>query len=107
MLAGYTIVPDFGAEILAESDTVIVPGTKLAGPRSDGTLPDRVAEAFATIPSHARVMSICTGAFVLGAAGLLDAGRRPPTGHTPTGSASCTRRCYSTRTCCSSTTATC
>ncbi|MPZ83988.1 MAG: helix-turn-helix domain-containing protein [Actinophytocola sp.] len=79
VLAGYTIVPDFGAEILAESDTVIVPGTRLRGPRSDGTLPDRVAEAFATIPSHARVMSICTGAFVLGAAGMLDG--RPATTH--------------------------
>lgn len=77
--AGYTIVPDFGAEILAEADTVIVPGTQLAGPRRTGELPERVADAFATIPSSARIMSICTGAFVLAAAGLLDG--RPATTH--------------------------
>jgi transcriptional regulator GlxA family with amidase domain len=75
----YTIVPDFGAEVLAEADTVIVPGTQLAGPRQSGELPSRVAEALATIPSSARIMSICTGAFVLAAAGLLDG--RPATTH--------------------------
>jgi len=78
VLQGYSIVPDHGAEILAESDTVIIPGTKLAGPRFEGTLPDGLAAALRTIPPHARVMSICTGAFVLGAAGLLD-GRRATT----------------------------
>ncbi|GAB3446943.1 GlxA family transcriptional regulator [Actinophytocola sediminis] len=77
--AGYTIVPDFGAEILAEADTVIVPGTRLAGPRYTGELPAEVADALATVPGHARIMSICTGAFVLGAAGLLDG--RPATTH--------------------------
>jgi transcriptional regulator GlxA family with amidase domain len=77
--AGYTIVPDFGAEVLAEADTVIIPGTRLAGPRYTGELPAEVADALATIPPPARIMSICTGAFVLGAAGLLDG--RPATTH--------------------------
>ncbi|MCT2587387.1 GlxA family transcriptional regulator [Actinophytocola gossypii] len=79
VLAGYSIVPDFGAEILAEADTVIVPGSQLHGPRRTGELPAPVADALATVPAHARVMSICTGAFVLGAAGLLDG--RPATTH--------------------------
>jgi transcriptional regulator GlxA family with amidase domain len=77
--AGYTIVPDHGAEILAESDTVIIPGTRLPGARHEGTLPADVAAALATVPPHARLMSICTGAFVLGAAGVLDG--RPATTH--------------------------
>ncbi len=79
VLAGYSIVPDHGAEILAESDTVIVPGTRLPGARRQGTLPAEVAAALATVPPGTRVMSICTGAFVLGAAGLLDG--RPATTH--------------------------
>jgi transcriptional regulator GlxA family with amidase domain len=79
VLAGYTMLPDHGREALAEADTVIIPGTRLDGPRRHGTLPDDVAEALALIPPHARIMSICTGAFVLAAAGLLDG--RPATTH--------------------------
>jgi transcriptional regulator GlxA family with amidase domain len=79
VVAGYTLLPDHGREALAEADTVIIPGTYIAGPRRHGTLPDDLAEALALIPAHARVMSICTGAFVLGAAGLLDG--RPATTH--------------------------
>src|SRR4051794_15068414 len=30
---GYTIVPEFGPELLARADTVIVPGTKILEPR--------------------------------------------------------------------------
>jgi transcriptional regulator GlxA family with amidase domain len=76
--SGYWITPDHGPEALADADSVIIPGTKLPGPRKDGTLPDDLREALATIPPHARIMSICTGAFVLGAAGLLH-GRRATT----------------------------
>lgn len=77
--SGYTMVPDHDASILAEADTVVVPGTRLAGPRQDGVLPAEVGEALASVPAHARIMSICTGAFVLGAAGVLDG--RPATTH--------------------------
>lgn len=76
--AGYTARLDHGPEALADADTVIIPGTRVPGPRLHGTLPDDVAAALALIPAGARIMSICTGAFVLGAAGLLD-GRKATT----------------------------
>lgn len=76
--AGYTAVLDHGPEAMADADTVVVPGTKLEGPRRHGTLPDQVAAALALVPAGARMVSICTGAFVLAAAGLLD-GRRVTT----------------------------
>lgn len=77
--AGFSIVPDYGMEALAEADTVIIPGTYIPQPRHEGTLPDEVAEALALIRPGTRIASICTGAFVLGAAGLLDG--RPATTH--------------------------
>ncbi|MFO7191976.1 MULTISPECIES: helix-turn-helix domain-containing protein [Thermocrispum] len=77
--SNYAIVPGSGPEALRDADTVIIPGTKMPGPFRHGVLPDDVARALDMIPSHARVMSICTGAFVLGAAGILDG--RPATTH--------------------------
>lgn len=70
--AGFSIVPAYGVELLATADTVIVPGTQIPGPRTEGTLPPELAAALATIRPGARIISICTGAFVLAAAGLLD-----------------------------------
>ncbi|WP_165960602.1 GlxA family transcriptional regulator [Actinocrispum wychmicini] len=78
-VGGYALLPDHGPEALAAADTVVIPGTRIHGPRHEGTLPGEVAEALASIRPGTRVMSICTGAFVLGAAGILD--DRPATTH--------------------------
>lgn len=77
--SGFTMVPDHDASILAEADTLIIPGARVEGPRKLGVLPSGIAKALATVPPRARIMSICTGAFVLGAAGILDG--RPATTH--------------------------
>jgi transcriptional regulator GlxA family with amidase domain len=77
--AGFTLIPDHGPEPLAQADTVIIPGTSVPQPRYEGMLPDELAKALAMIRPGTRIASICTGAFVLAAAGLLDG--RPATTH--------------------------
>jgi transcriptional regulator GlxA family with amidase domain len=65
----FTIEPQHGLDRLATADSVIVPAiADVDAPLSDG-LVDAVRVAH---ESGARVASLCTGAFVLGAAGLLD-----------------------------------
>ncbi len=76
---GYAMTPQAGPEALAEADTVIVPGTRYPAARERGELTPELAEAWSTIRPGTRIVSICTGAFVLGAAGVLDG--RPATTH--------------------------
>lgn len=76
--SGFGMVPAAGPEALATADTVVVPGTRFPSARDDGVLTPAARAAFDTIRPGTRVVSICTGAFVLAAAGLLD-GRRATT----------------------------
>jgi transcriptional regulator GlxA family with amidase domain len=71
--AGFTVTTAFGLDELARADTVVVPGVHSGGPVTDGTLPSSVRDAlWAAKARGARIVSICTAASVLAAAGLLD-----------------------------------
>ncbi|WP_232534036.1 GlxA family transcriptional regulator [Plantactinospora sp. KBS50] len=77
---GYGVLPDHGLELLADADTVVVPGIRDGEAVAHGTLDPAVRTALhEAYRRGARIVSICTGAFVLAAAGLLDG--RPATTH--------------------------
>ncbi|RSM72491.1 AraC family transcriptional regulator [Amycolatopsis sp. WAC 01375] len=65
----FTLRAPWGLEALREADTIIVPGT--ADPT--GPLPEAVHDALTSAAERGtRIASICSGTFILAAAGLLD-----------------------------------
>ncbi|MFF3466729.1 GlxA family transcriptional regulator [Streptomyces sp. NPDC002619] len=78
--ADFSIHVAHGPEALATADTVVIPASYELGPVfEEGTLTDELAAALARIRPGTRLASICTGVYVLAAAGHLDG--RPATTH--------------------------
>ncbi|GAB3198320.1 helix-turn-helix domain-containing protein [Geodermatophilus arenarius] len=76
---GFSVLPDHDGSVLAEADTVVVPGI-MGGPAVvEGRIPDELRDALRGAAARARMVSICTGSSVLAAAGLLDG--RPAATH--------------------------
>lgn len=70
--AGYQVLPAYGLEQIEAADTVIIPGIRGATAGARVFDPDVLDALRAAAARGARIASICTGAFVLAATGLLD-----------------------------------
>ena len=74
---GFTVEADYGLEGLREAQTIVVPALGMCN--IDNPVPEPlISGLWQAYERGARIVSLCTGAFVLAAAGLLD-GRRATT----------------------------
>ncbi|VEC55755.1 transcriptional regulator [Klebsiella aerogenes] len=77
---GIRLMTDGGPELLAQADTIVVPGWRGV----EAPVPEALCAALAS--AHARgcrIISICSGVFVLAAAGLLNGRQATTPGATP------------------------
>ncbi|WP_406508128.1 GlxA family transcriptional regulator [Streptomyces sp. NBC_00212] len=78
--ADFSILVENGPEALATADTVVIPASYELGPVfEEGVLTPELAAALSLVRPGTRMVSICTGGYVLAAAGYLDG--RPAATH--------------------------
>lgn len=70
--SGFSVRPGHGLDALATADTVVIPALPHACMRDRPIPPDLVAAVRAAAEAGVRMVSLCSGAFVLAAAGVLD-----------------------------------